>query len=519
LSFAVPFDDAQRADRVAFGILERLGLAAKRALLTSGAVLGLLLGLWAFRRTSRDSELTSTGRAAHSTTVVAAKFVNRALALSWQSVVETRFAAGRLSADHTTTVRLMAAYEAAYRGVALADGSGGYRLGLAPYSSLGTPALEVAVGGATFTHPLPDPVLTDNDFRNGVPRQPLRKWRQLTITRTSNEIRIYLDGARLGAFSAGSAPELGTLRFGRLAAPGEFQDQFYGLIDDVAIFERALSDLEIRALAQKPRLDGTEPGLVAAWLFDEDSSARSAPFALQGSSTLREVSSARVDAMDNAQLPKPAHRTRFTLPFAEGQVWLVIQGVNSRLSHNDSAAFALDFLRVEPSLAMNNPSRLPGGSHAASLGAPFTAAADGKVVARVACFPDDNGGKCPTPAYRDPLRAAAAGAAANRNLLCLTHAPQEVSCALHLGSGSLRVALGEQVARGRELGAVGKTGAPSVHLHFALSDLPEPNEPGTFAPLVTLPFSFSDYEVSNDFGASWQRVSEGTPSPGEWLRP
>jgi murein DD-endopeptidase MepM/ murein hydrolase activator NlpD len=103
-------------------------------------------------------------------------------------------------------------------------------------------------------------------------------------------------------------------------------------------------------------------------------------------------------------------------------------------------------------------------------------------------------------------------------LVCVEHAAEEVSCALHLARASLRGALGDHVTRGGELGAVGKTGVPNVHLHFAVTDRAEPNEPGAFAPLVTLPFTFSDYEVSNDFGASWQRVPQGVPSPGQWLR-
>jgi hypothetical protein len=277
----------------------------------------------------------------------------------------------------------------------------------------------------------------------------------------------------------------------------------------------------VQALARKPKLDGTEANLVAGWFFDQPASAqghRTEPFTMLGSTRLSEVSPTPLDSADSAALPKPEHEARFTLPFAEGQVWMVIQGVNSRLSHNDSAAFALDFLRVDPDLVAHNPSYLPGGSHAASAGAPFAAAAEGTVVARVNCFPNDNRGRCPAAAYQEPLLAPAAGEPANRNLLCIEHSPAEVSCALHLRTGSIRAALGERVLRGTELAEVGKTGARTVHLHFALSDRSEANAPGSFAPLVTFPISFSDYEVSTDFGANWRHVAEGTPNPGEWLR-
>jgi murein DD-endopeptidase MepM/ murein hydrolase activator NlpD len=192
--------------------------------------------------------------------------------------------------------------------------------------------------------------------------------------------------------------------------------------------------------------------------------------------------------------------------------------VNSRLSHNDIAAFALDFLRVAPALVADNPARLPGGSHAASAGAAVVAAAEGKLVARVDCFPNDNRGACPAAAHAKPQPPFVAGSPANRNLLCLEHTTGEVSCSLHLQSGSIRAALGEHVLRGQELAKVGGTGAQRVHLHFAVSDLPEPNEPGSFAPLVTFPIAFSDYDVSSDFGAHWRHVARGVPSPGEWLR-
>lgn len=532
LSLAVPFEDAERAERVALGVRERSHLSPKSVGFFAGIGLSAALGLSTLSPYGQPGPALGMAGGRSPTTTHAggtSRWVHRALALGWQSAVETRFEARRLNADHTTSVRFMAAYEAAFRGVLVSDGTGSYRLGLAPYSSLGSPAIEVAVGGVTFTHPLPDPVLTDNDFRQGPPQQPPRKWRQLALTQTAGLVSVYLDGARLAEFAAGDAPAAGTVRFGRLASAGEVQDQFYGLIDEVAIFERPLAASEVEALARKSQPESPVTGKVLGFSFDVWPQAMrppEPPLTLLGSARFCEVSPTRLDAADSAELPKPRHETRFTLPFAEGQVWLLIQGINSRLSHNDSAAFALDFLRVEPSLVSlhglrsvpHDNTRVPGGSHAASAGAPFVAAADGTVVARVDCFPDDNRGRCPDAAYGDVSQAPAAGAPANRNLLCLQHAAGEVSCALHLQSSSIRVKAGERVLRGRELAKVGRTGARTVHLHFAVGDSSESNVPGSFTSLVTFPVAFSDYEVSTDFGASWRRVDEGVPSPGEWLR-
>ncbi|HWA70991.1 MAG TPA: peptidoglycan DD-metalloendopeptidase family protein [Polyangiaceae bacterium] len=464
---------------------------------------------------------TTAGGAAGALPPIVSRVTERALSLSWNGYAETDFDARRLNRDHTLSVRFMAAYEAAFRGVLVTDGSGNYRVGLAPYATLGRPAIEVVVGGTAFTHPLAEPVLTDNDFRNGVPRQPLCRWRQLVVSVQGRRVSVVLDSAPVGTFNAGARAPTGSLRFGRLAKPGEVQDQFYGFVDDIALFEPALSADELQTLTAQPSLSIRAPKLVATWLFNDAENRagpKEEPFRLLDSAKLSEVSESRDNAVDSARLPKPHHHTRLSLPFAAGQTWLLIQGMNSSLSHNDSAAFALDFLRVDPALASNNPTRLPGGSHAASAGAPFVAVSDGTVVSRVDCFPNDNVGLCPQPGGARSARRAAPGDPANRNLICLEHQAGEVSCILHLGNGSARPTLGARVARGTELGEVGTTGARSVHLHFALSDRAEPNDPGTFSPLTTFPVSFSDYEASNDFGANWQYVAEGVPLPGQWLR-
>lgn len=441
--------------------------------------------------------------------------VNRALALTWPSAAETRFDARRLAGEHTTQLRFMAAYDAAFRGVVLADGSGSYHLGMAPYGSLDSAAIEIVVGGATFTHPLAAPVLTDNDFRHGVPRQVARPWRHLAVTRRGRDVTVYLDGGAVGSFLAGETRESGALRFGRLRTPGGVQDQFYGFVDDVALFSRALDAREIAALARSPRLANDDARLLASWSFD---SASAPGLTLSGSARLSEVSRSRDASEDSAILPAPAHRTRFTLPFAKEQVWMVSQGINSGLSHHDIAAFAVDFIRVDPRFVASNATRLPGGSYRASVGQPIVAPADGTVAARVDCFPDDNRDRCPANAYPDLKRAPPAGAPANRNLLCLDHGAGEYSCVLHLRASSVSVAPGERVERGRELARVGMTGVRSVHLHFAVGDRAEPSEPGAFNDLVTFPVAFSDYFASSDFGATWRRVEKGVPRPGEWLR-
>jgi hypothetical protein len=51
-------------------------------------------------------------------------------------------------------------------------------------------------------------------------------------------------------------------------------------------------------------------------------------------------------------------------------------------------------------------------------------------------------------------------------------------------------------------------------LHFAVTDRGE-SQP---AALVTIPTAFSDYEVSDDNGVTWQPVCRGVPKLGQWVR-
>jgi hypothetical protein len=433
------------------------------------------------RRRAGEHEFSAEPVLAHSSAQVAAS-TSSALSFSWGASAQANFDSQQLNGDHELSLRFMAAYEAAFRGVLLADESGSYRVGLAPYASLGAAALEVSVGGAILTYPLSAPVLSNNDFRAGVPRQPRAKWRRLAVQRQGARVSISLDGAKIGELRAGSLPAKGKLYLGRLAHPDGPQDQFYGFIDQVTINQRALAPSTL---------------------------------SLHGSARMTGISPYGDAQLDARRLPEATHTTRFSLPFPEKQVWLVIQGANSALSHNDIAAFALDFIRVDPRFVRSNPERRPGGSHRATDGGALVAAASGRVVSVVDCFANDNSGRCASSASKAP--PIGHSAARNRNLICVEHRPGETTCLLHLQQGSVRVAPGAQVERGATLGLAGSTGVPAPHLHFALCDRAEPSEPGEFTDLVTLPVAFDDYFASDDFGETWHHVARGTPTPGQWL--
>jgi len=433
------------------------------------------------RRRTRARETSAESAPAQSSGQVPSRTIS-ALSLAWGASARADFDAQQLNDDHRLSLRFMAAYEAAFRGVLLADESGSYRVGMAPYASLGAAAIEVSVGNATFTYPLPDPTLTNNDFGTGVPRKPRAKWRQLTVDRHGARVTISLEGSKIGELTAGAFPATGKLYLGRLAHADGPQDQFYGFIADVSINERPLAP---------------------------------ASLSLRGSASAIRVSSDGNAQLDAPRLPEPKHTTRFSLPFPEQQVWLVIQGENSALSHHDTAAFALDFIRVDPSFVRENPERRPGGSHRATDGAELVAAAGGRVVSRVDCFANDNSGRCASSGSK--LSPVGPLAARNRNLICIEHSAGETTCLLHLQQGSIRVAANAAVERDATLGLAGRTGVPAPHLHFALCDRAEPSEPGAFTDLVTLPVAFDDYFASDDFGETWRHVARGTPTPGQWV--
>lgn len=453
-----------------------------------------------------------------------AKPTGSALALGWggfaRSTIEPRW----LQGDHTLVVRFLAAYEGAFRGVLVVDSEARYRVAMAPFASLGTAAIEVSLGGTTLTHPL------TSSSPTAVGEAGKARWRQLAVRVAGGAATLYVDGELVGRLTAPLSGVGSELYFGRLRQSEAVQDQFYGLIDDVLVFDRPLGVDAIRSLARTAKLDAAAPGLVAAWTFD---AVTLVPIgvrrevALHGGARLGPVSAARDAGTDTAALPRPALTTRWSLPFEPGQVWVVVQGNNSAPSHHDIGAFALDFVRVDPALVSHNPGLAPGGSHALTSGQPVLAAADGEVVARVDCFSEETPrtpgeralwaacGASRTRARAQPL--ASSTNPANRNLVCLRHAPGEHSCYVHLRAVDPRVQLGARVLRGERLGAAGRSGATTPHLHFAVSDESEPNRPGEFSDLVTIPFAFHDYFASDDVGRTYRHAATGVPRRGQWL--
>ncbi len=126
------------------------------------------------------------------------------------------------------------------------------------------------------------------------------RWHHLAMTYDGQDLRVYLDGRQVATKHVGQRRRPGStpLRIGA-RQDGHAPSYFNGLIDEVRIYDRALSGAEIRTnhLAPSGAAGGeaVERGLVAHWGFDEP---------LKVDETARQI-------IEKAG-PEPAYRTKAT---------------------------------------------------------------------------------------------------------------------------------------------------------------------------------------------------------------
>jgi murein DD-endopeptidase MepM/ murein hydrolase activator NlpD len=418
---------------------------------------------------------------------------NHAAAFGWRGYANTDLQFSEFyGSDHTLMARFMMQYPNTYTGPILSvNGSGSFFVA----KGYDQARLQVNIGGTQQTLDLPNPLLA------GV-------WYHLAVVRTGGSYTFYLDGNQICqacAVSAGNSHPNGTLRLARLAdgaTDNNHESQFYGFVDDVAVFNTALTAGEITAIATAPRLTGSEPNLYAGYTFDSSTPGGGAlPAALSrpvnfltltpgpqmpGTPAYTAVvSQGRDNAADALLLPPPFQQTTMRLPFPVGEAWQVIQGWdNPSGSHHGPASFAWDFI-------------LAGHPQSDTKGKPIYAAGPGTVVE--------------TRNDRDSCSGYPA------SYVMIQQAPSEIGAYLHFIKGSVAVSANQVVSGGDFLanaGDTGNTGCGAYHLHFALHTLPE-SQAGV---LVTFPGAFSNYEVSTDGGSTWQAVARGVPKNGDWVR-
>jgi murein DD-endopeptidase MepM/ murein hydrolase activator NlpD len=425
---------------------------------------------------------------------------NFAAAFGWRGYADTDVSLSSLGNEYTIAFRFMLQYPNAFVAPLISDSaSGNFYIAKNEVDNhliVNFNGSKRTVGGTSFD---------------------ARVWHHLTIVRKDGKFTIYINGAMgCAALSSCTIPAgwdaaSGVLRLGRAAdniTINGREPQFYGFIDDVAVFKKALDAGEIEALASKHRLTGREAGLFAGYTFDSGTVLEPVPILEgklpvmpKGAVTLKTktpgtvmpgrpaytalVSHNRNSAFDAKFLPVPFQQKSMRLPFPKGEAWEVVQGWdNLGGSHKGAASFCWDFILAgKPTLATN--------------GKPIHAAAGGKVVE-----------------IRND-RDSCAGAPAS--YVMIEHAPVEIGAYLHFVKGSVVVNKDEMVVTGKRLANAGDTGnAPcgGFHLHYSLHTLPE-SQSGT---LVTFPSAFNDYDVSTDKGATWNHVDRGVPKFGEWVR-
>ena len=302
---------------------------------------------------------------------------NKAIYLGWGGYVDTQSDFNVFfDSDHTLMTWFMPQYLYAYRGPIFTNtGEGTYFFGMEDYrmgdgglKDEGNPVMTLQVG--------------DQQKLFLVPGLTRNQWHHLAVVRSDDVIRVYMDGSKLQpvkildkvgnlivqdtelAVNGVSTPQ-GTLRFGRKEAGQDTSTQLYGLLDDAAVFNRALSTLEIDGIRNNKRLSGNESGLLLGWSFDQPKKGEPplSPFInatahLNGRATRVTVTPDRFDIADGAAYYAPyllgtvVEATQ--LPFKADEVWKVIQGYDSRGgSHNGFAAFCYDF-----GLAKSEPHKL-----------------------------------------------------------------------------------------------------------------------------------------------------------------
>jgi hypothetical protein len=191
-----------------------------------------------------------------------------ALGLSWKGYVDTNLKFSEFFVgNHTLALRFMAQFPHAYEGPFVAEnGTGRFMIGQGDYlgGSAGTKLL-LAVGSQSQTY---------------VANLQPGRWYHLAVVATSGTQRsftLYLDGSPLGAplSIATSDPQLpnGTLRFGKRTTGQTVNGhdaQFYGFLDDIAVFTRELSPSEIQELnVNVLQITGNEKDLLAGYTFNQ----------------------------------------------------------------------------------------------------------------------------------------------------------------------------------------------------------------------------------------------------------
>jgi hypothetical protein len=419
-----------------------------------------------------------------------------------------------LHTDHTITGWWMPHFPTGRSGPLFSNtGSGTYFIGQLNYRSgnggaqkKGNPAFLVQLGDVQARY-----LLSDADYAEG-------KWVHIAVTRKRGTFTLYVNGSKQtpirmdnGVVKFGSAVKVGThyngrpqgnLQLGRGSAHDAWQA--YGLLDDVGIFGRALSQDEVIAMVSRRRLTGTEKGLRRAWTFDEFTKRGVLTDRLDGAWPRHgavyhvPLTAKRRSKQDRVQLENQIFvgetHVPVQLPFKKDEIWTVTQGVDSSTgTHNGNAAFCWDFVLAEG----KQDTKYPKGTELA----PVYSGADGRLRSY---------SKEGTVGEREPY--AMSVELGGGHVMYYLHLDDEHFTAKADGAGPHPKANWKLFAEGdkptiKQGEFLGRLGPKAEHLHFCFSD-----------DLGTMPGAFVDYQMSEDQGATWTKVYRGIPKYGQWIK-
>jgi murein DD-endopeptidase MepM/ murein hydrolase activator NlpD len=423
-------------------------------------------------------------------------------ALRWHGYIQTDLEFSEFfSGEHTIMGRFMLQYPGAYRGpmfgvrpprCAVCPPGGSYSIGMEGYN--GNPRLVLEVDGSVR--------------RYTVPGVTAGAWQHIAVTRSQVDnvatvFQLYLNGTPRCAdppspcdlvVMGGVSPPNGVLALGRTwgQTTGDISSslqQFYGFLDDVAVFDDRLSSATINAYAAASHvLSGTEAGLLAGYAFEVTpppaklarpvsyaEGARREPFV--GSTGFGPDASQH----DATNLPIATANYAMPLPLPAGQAWKVVQGYGLGGSHTNNGEFALDIARTD------------GPTIGSSVYLPLA----GTVKVAVDSFEEDG---CPKG---DDFT--------NCNKVYVEISPGMVLTFRHLKKGSITAAPGTYLPAGTKIAEVGAH-PNGAHLHFGVTQTYDDSEKR-----VTMPAIFTNYQLKKS-GSNWTTVSLGVPADGSVVR-
>jgi hypothetical protein len=359
----------------------------------------------------------------------------------------------------------------------------------------------------------------------------INEWNYLAVVfKPSTGWQAFLNGVAMGSIRDSGFRAKGELSAGRIAQSDKLS-QFYGLIDDVAVFDTALTASQIKTFGELKSFTGSEAELEWGWRFDVGSdvmTTQSQSPVVEGNAVKVGVSFNR-SPNDALKMPAPVQAQTYILPFPVDAEYYVVQGNSGNTHHWGPFAFTWDFIYAGKRSDSLEVRKKNGNRQATEAfnklngpGQPLTSIADGSVVHANWKFVEGDGSAIP-------------------NATIVRHAPGEYSAYFHLQKDSFKTLFpwsraeftiapsnflaldngtipAPAVGAGKKIGGLGGTGmklcTDCFHLHFGVLD--QPDLIGIFNDRISRPIHFAAFETSID-RINWFTMS-GIPAEGTFVR-